>query len=304
MDHNTAKLFGLLGLVGIYIIIKILAKIFGHKIMHIFFGILIYSLISILIYFLSENSEYHLIIISILLILFFPFIFWSKNEGIKSQMRSDFDVPHEDVIKQRENLIKLLHGESPSISFELIKKISEKEHPSFKNIDNGFSIEYHENYFEFTLSDKNYSIKKENIEARLKRIRQKEEMKRREIEEEKFAKKEAIRKAKENRKYALQNSPLTNYFNAKEGGETILYYLKLKNKFGKTRYKVGVTLNNVQKRYSNQYKYEILYEKKLTHANTIEKNILKEFSHLITDESLLGTNGTEIFNEDILRLDV
>ena len=102
---------------------------------------------------------------------------------------------------------------------------------------------------------------------------------------------------------ALNNSPLVNYFGAIEGGETILYYLKLKNKFGETRYKIGVTLNSVEKRYSGRSDYKILYEKKLTHANTIEKKILKKFNHLITDESLLDTNGTEIFKEDILKLD-
>ena len=103
---------------------------------------------------------------------------------------------------------------------------------------------------------------------------------------------------------ALSVSPLNNYFKAVEGGETTLYYLKLKNKFGETRYKVGVTLGSVAKRYSGHSGYKVLYEKKLTHANTIEREILKKFSAVITDESLLGTNGTEIFKEDILKLDV
>ena len=103
---------------------------------------------------------------------------------------------------------------------------------------------------------------------------------------------------------ALNNSPLVNYFGAIEGGETTLYYLKLKNKFGETRYKIGVTLNSVEKRYLGRSDYKILYENKLTHANTIEKNVLKTFHHLVTDESLLGTNGTEIFKEDVLKLDI
>lgn len=99
-------------------------------------------------------------------------------------------------------------------------------------------------------------------------------------------------------------SPLINYYNAQEGGETTFYYLKLKNKFGETRYKIGVTLqDSVKQRYSGYRNYEILYAKKLTHANTIEKQILNDFKHLTTDESLLGTTGSEIFKEDILRLD-
>jgi len=102
---------------------------------------------------------------------------------------------------------------------------------------------------------------------------------------------------------ALNNSPLYNYFNAIDGGETTFYYLKLSNKFHETRYKVGVTLSSVAQRYNSNYEYKILYENKLTHANSIEKAILKKFNHLVTDESLLGTNGTEIFKEDILKLD-
>lgn len=102
----------------------------------------------------------------------------------------------------------------------------------------------------------------------------------------------------------FEKALLENYFNAVEGGETTLYYLKLKNKFGEIRYKIGVTLNDVKTRYKGQeHQFIILYEKKLTHANTIEKKILNEFKHLITDECLLGTYGNEIFKEDVLKLD-
>lgn len=109
----------------------------------------------------------------------------------------------------------------------------------------------------------------------------------------------------EYQKKLLKESPLT-YFGAVEGGETTFYYLKLKNKSGETRYKIGVTLNTVAKRYQRFNKdidYEILLQKKFTHANKIEKKILKEFHSLKTYESLLGTSGTEIFKEDILKLD-
>lgn len=110
-----------------------------------------------------------------------------------------------------------------------------------------------------------------------------------------------IQKKKE---YLMRESPLYDYFEAIEGGETTLYYLKLNNKFGEIRYKVGVTLQTVKARYNGiNHPFVVLYEKKLTHANTIEKQILKEFNYLVTDESLLGTNGSEIFKEDVLRLD-
>ena len=99
-------------------------------------------------------------------------------------------------------------------------------------------------------------------------------------------------------------SPLYDYFNAVEGGETTLYYLKLNNKFSEVRYKIGVTLQDVKTRYKGiNHPFIVLYEKKLTHANTIEKQILQEFQHLVTDESLLGTTGCEILKEDVLKLD-
>lgn len=111
---------------------------------------------------------------------------------------------------------------------------------------------------------------------------------------------------REQKEYALNNSPLYNYFKAIEGGETTFYYLKLQNKFGERRYKFGVTLSSVKDRYANKYhsEFEILYEKKLTHARSIETQIKQEFAHLITDESLIGTTGTEIVKEDILKMDI
>jgi len=44
--------------------------------------------------------------------------------------------------------------------------------------------------------------------------------------------------------------------------------------------------------------------KKLTFAKTIEKKILNDFKHLVTNESLLRTTGSEIFKEDVLKLDI
>jgi len=121
---------------------------------------------------------------------------------------------------------------------------------------------------------------------------------------EEFTRKTLSDELQKKKSFLMKNSPLYNYFEAVDGGETTLYYLKLNNKFGETRYKIGVTLQDVKTRYKGiNHPFIILYEKKLTHANAIEKKVLQEFSHLITDESLLGTTGSEILKEDVLSLD-
>lgn len=98
--------------------------------------------------------------------------------------------------------------------------------------------------------------------------------------------------------------PIHNFFEAVNGGETTLYYLKLWNDRGEVRYKVGVTLQSIEQRYKEYYRgFIVLFEEKLTHANTIEKNILRYNKNYITHEKLLGTKGKEIFSDDILRLD-
>lgn len=105
--------------------------------------------------------------------------------------------------------------------------------------------------------------------------------------------------------YCGRSNFLDGFLNAEEGGETTFYYLKLKNKFGEDRFKIGVTIGSVKKRYGSKYlnQFEVLYEKKLTHAKSIEKEIKNMFNKHITDESLIGTTGTEIFNIDILEMD-
>ncbi len=152
--------------------------------------------------------------------------------------------------------------------------------------------------------EKRAKIKQEKYDRkRFKKNTEREEREKLEaIKKVRREKLEAIKREKL-KQLKLNDSPLYSYFGAIEGGETTLYYLKLKNKFEEIRYKIGVTINNVSQRYPNKFNYEILYEKKLTHANTIEKEIKKEFFHVITDESLLGTDGSEIFKEDVLKMD-
>lgn len=95
-------------------------------------------------------------------------------------------------------------------------------------------------------------------------------------------------------------------FNPIEGGETTLYYLRLSFR-GKRYYKIGVTLGSVKSRYTSK-DFEtidkVLYEKQLTHANTIEKQIIKKFQDKVFPLSILSSGQTEIFDEDILKMDI
>ena len=116
-------------------------------------------------------------------------------------------------------------------------------------------------------------------------------------------------KAEQQRQYEwnLANSPLYNHFNAIDGDEyhTTLYYLKTFNEFGLARYKVGITVNDVEKRYAGQQnKYEILFEKRIANARQIENEVIKFYKQYITDEPLLKTKGSEIFDRDVLKLDM
>jgi hypothetical protein len=90
-----------------------------------------------------------------------------------------------------------------------------------------------------------------------------------------------------------------------EGGETTLYYLRLLYR-GRKYYKIGVTLRDISSRYTQQdqqYIEKVLYEKKLTHANTIEQKILKDFHNHIFPLAILSSGHSEVFDYDILELD-
>ena len=108
-----------------------------------------------------------------------------------------------------------------------------------------------------------------------------------------------------NAKIALLESKnidiLFNTYNAAVGGETTLYYLKLNN----GNYKIGVTIKSVSERYKGSNNFTILFEKKITHARTIEAKIKRDFKHLLVSEydNETKTVGSEIFSTDILGLD-
>jgi hypothetical protein len=100
-------------------------------------------------------------------------------------------------------------------------------------------------------------------------------------------------------------SQILDVFNPVEGGETTLYYLRLVFR-DKYYYKVGITFNSVRDRYNNSdFKFidKILYEKKLTHARTIEQDIISHFKDSIFPLAILSSGESEIFDEDVLRLD-
>lgn len=111
----------------------------------------------------------------------------------------------------------------------------------------------------------------------------------------------------ENQNITSKNISLNtlNSFNPVEGGETTLYYLRLLFK-GRKYYKIGVTLSSVNERYkSKDFNYidKILYDKKITHANTIEKQILQNYKHHLFPLAILSSGHTEVFDIDVLELD-
>ena len=122
-------------------------------------------------------------------------------------------------------------------------------------------------------------------------------------------KKNAGKRAKEEMARQIEAEARANvfsFFNAIEGGETTLYYLRLLYK-EKRYYKIGVTLNSVRSRYKTvDFKFidKILYEKKVTHANTIEQQIIKKFREHAFPLAILSSGQTEVFDYDILQMDV
>jgi hypothetical protein len=107
------------------------------------------------------------------------------------------------------------------------------------------------------------------------------------------------------RMFPTNNSNILERYNPIEGGETTLYYLRLLYR-GRKYYKIGVTLRDISSRYTQQdqqYIEKVLYEKKLTHANTIEQKILKDFHNHIFPLAILSSGHSEVFDYDILELD-
>ena len=103
----------------------------------------------------------------------------------------------------------------------------------------------------------------------------------------------------------LNKFHILNSFNPIEGGETTFYYIRLIFK-NRRYYKVGVTLNSVEERYqAKDFNVidKVLYEQKLTHANTIEKQILQKFSDCLFPLAILSSGYSEVFDQDVLGLD-
>ena len=101
--------------------------------------------------------------------------------------------------------------------------------------------------------------------------------------------------------------------NTNEGGfnyktKGYLYYVKVV-KDGVTAYKIGITNKTIKARFRTDSQYiEVLSFKEYengTEAHTEEQRILKEYKEFkYIGEALLKTGNTEMFNKDVLGLDV
>jgi hypothetical protein len=299
------KLIGYIFLGGIFILFYALNRAYKRKFSYLFIGIIFYLISSLLVVsFLEQKIDYStsFAYTSLLFIPCLVYIFRYAHQ--KDLEEIYFGYSFGQINNEINNLNKLFSGEYPSIKSDLFHNIAKHQH-GYKEIHSGFVIERDEKRLQVIFTGHSYKPKLQTIEqynsevAEQKKVEEKKKIELQKLEKAKQL--EAIKK----REWALHNSPLWNYFGAEKGGETTFYYLKLKNKKGQIRYKVGVSLNGVAKRYKGvSEKYEILFEEYLTHSNTIEKKILRHFQDKITNENLLGTNGTEIFREDVLRMDI
>lgn len=299
------KLIGYAVIGIIFISLYSLEKAYKRKFSYLFIGMLIYALCSMIVIIVFEKMEYYSILVTLLALFFIPFLAYVFRIAYKKDIEERYlGYSFQQIQNEINNLDLLFKGEYPSIKSQLFQMIAKYQH-SYKEIQHGFVLERDQKRLQIVFIGHTYKSKLQTIEEynkeieEQKRVEEKKKIELRQLEKEKQL------EAHKKREWALQNSPLWNYFGAEKGGETTFYYLKLKNKKGNVRYKVGVSLNGVAKRYKGvSEKYEILFEECLTHANTIEKKILRHFKDKITNEKLLGTNGTEIFSEDILKMDV
>jgi len=98
---------------------------------------------------------------------------------------------------------------------------------------------------------------------------------------------------------------ISSGFNSRE--LAILYYIRIE-KDGDIVYKIGITNNNVKKRFQDEYKYitEIMIKEYKTgqEALDMEQSILRDYSYAkYQGEAILRSGNTEMFNYDILNLD-
>ena len=95
----------------------------------------------------------------------------------------------------------------------------------------------------------------------------------------------------------------TGFDNNKPG---VLYYLKI---FGGSYYKIGITNRTVKERFTNTDLEKIEVVKVWRYENgkdarDAETAILRDFKYAIIDECVLGSGNTEIFDRDVLNLDI
>jgi len=155
----------------------------------------------------------------------------------------------------------------------------------------------------FTNYRKSWSYKAINIAQEIAdNIRKEEELKAKQAKEKRIVE-ARIAAFNKQKRWNLENSPLTNHFGAQEGGTTYLYYLKINRT---NTYKIGITKQHggVRSRYtsSERCQFTVLFEKKIVGAEKIERAIIRHYKSLVTNRNQIGTKGTEIFKEDVLRL--
>ena len=109
----------------------------------------------------------------------------------------------------------------------------------------------------------------------------------------------------------LNISRIREKVDLKYGGDTKLYYVKIRHS-GKAYYKIGITINSVEERYSSQYRRisseieKIIFQVNLLNARELERLIINTYKkYLANDRQILSAhNGyTEVFISDILGLD-
>jgi len=90
-----------------------------------------------------------------------------------------------------------------------------------------------------------------------------------------------------------------------QNADNVFYYLKIIYK-NTPYYKIGITRHSVVERYSSYTNndYTILYEERVDGAIRFEEMLKEKFKKDLFHLALLGTKGTEIFDRDILELDI
>lgn len=219
-----------------------------------------------------------IVMTSIMLIIYFITIYFDNKKLVKIG---------------RECITDMTYGIHRSMNLDALVKAMEAE-PTHNGwgLNHSFIRDGIRYEVTFTSYRKSWNYKTVNIAEELaEKIKKEEEFK---------AEIEAVRLQKV---WNLENSPLTNHFGAREGGATYLYYLRINRT---NTYKIGITkqLGGVRSRYTNNEsrQFTVLFEKKIVGAEKIEREIIRHYKSLVTNKNQIGTKGTEIFSEDVLKL--